>query len=291
MNYPVEMRGGIPTDADMRKINAVSAYPLTADQVYIFQIRLCNNDVDRDFERFTTEALHSLAKMYVGKPGYIKHQEVSRIYNAYVSADIERTTKAGDVYCEVIADAYVPRSEISKELIEDLMTDKVKQVSVECSIASSTCSICGEEDCSHSKGTVYGKKLCFKILDKPQDVYEWSIVIDPKPDNPRLSLDEAIQHCHEVAEELRKDNSCDSCATEHEQLALWLEELKRLRVECDGMRSNWQKSVEKIRVLQGERNAAVSDLRKLVPAWKWDGAAKWENQSGTAPKDGRVDFG
>ena len=40
--------------------------------------------------------------------------------------------------------------------------------------------------------------------------------------NKKMTLDEAIQHCHEVAE------SCENkeCALNHEQLANWLEELK-----------------------------------------------------------------
>lgn len=58
-----------------------------------------------------------------------------------------------------------------------------------------------------------------------------------------LSLDEAIQHCNEVAEELEqkvelykkvkadegKINNCSECAADHKQLADWLRELKELR--------------------------------------------------------------
>lgn len=59
-----------------------------------------------------------------------------------------------------------------------------------------------------------------------------------------MTLDEAIKHCHEKAEEIRKANEemptecklsedlCE-CAKEHEQLAEWLEELKALK-ECKG---------------------------------------------------------
>ena len=66
-----------------------------------------------------------------------------------------------------------------------------------------------------------------------------------------MSIDEAIAHEREVAEEQRKDNDnckyksqygckdcadyyskpCIECAKEHEQLAEWLEELKILREE------------------------------------------------------------
>lgn len=55
-----------------------------------------------------------------------------------------------------------------------------------------------------------------------------------------MELNEAIKHCHEKAEEIRKANEemptdcklsedlCE-CAREHEQLAEWLEELKDYR--------------------------------------------------------------
>ena len=50
-----------------------------------------------------------------------------------------------------------------------------------------------------------------------------------------MTIDEAIRHCEEVAEEHTKYNfyggyeSCDECAEEHRQLAEWLRELKQLR--------------------------------------------------------------
>lgn len=64
-----------------------------------------------------------------------------------------------------------------------------------------------------------------------------------------ITLDEAIKHCKEVAEELRnvdmgeldalycgdtecieaRKNDCIECANEHKQLAEWLKELKQLR--------------------------------------------------------------
>ena len=57
-----------------------------------------------------------------------------------------------------------------------------------------------------------------------------------------MTLDEAIKHCKEKAEELRtcvpytdmqgnlRSTNCDlECASEHEQLAEWLTELKELR--------------------------------------------------------------
>ena len=46
-----------------------------------------------------------------------------------------------------------------------------------------------------------------------------------------MTLDEAIKHAEEVAEEKR----CEKCGEEHRQLAEWLKELKQLRKQepCD----------------------------------------------------------
>ena len=52
-----------------------------------------------------------------------------------------------------------------------------------------------------------------------------------------MTIEEAIKHCEEVAEKycekveegLTADDFCDSCASEHRQLAEWLRELKKYR--------------------------------------------------------------
>lgn len=49
-----------------------------------------------------------------------------------------------------------------------------------------------------------------------------------------MTLDEAIQHAKDVAQNEKCDKSCNlECAKEHEQLANWLEELKKLRQEIN----------------------------------------------------------
>lgn len=58
-----------------------------------------------------------------------------------------------------------------------------------------------------------------------------------------MTLEEAIKHCEEVADQLEgkdgyayTDSTCDECAKEHRQLAKWLRELRTLRgmLTCDG---------------------------------------------------------
>lgn len=51
---------------ELRYINQFAKTELTEDQVYVFTVRLCDNEVDRDFERFDTAALETLGEMFVG---------------------------------------------------------------------------------------------------------------------------------------------------------------------------------------------------------------------------------
>ena len=43
------------TDKELELINAYSRRKLTKDEVYVFGVVLCDNDIDRDNERFTVE--------------------------------------------------------------------------------------------------------------------------------------------------------------------------------------------------------------------------------------------
>ena len=71
-----------------------------------------------------------------------------------------------------------------------------------------------------------------------------------------MTLEEAIKHCEEVAEKycekveegLTADDFCDSCASEHRQLAEWLRELKDYkdaRVGCEYCKHNYREQHER----------------------------------------------
>ena len=46
-----------------------------------------------------------------------------------------------------------------------------------------------------------------------------------------MTLDEAIQHCKEVAIEYEAKGECYECGKEHRQLAEWLEDYKQLKAD------------------------------------------------------------
>ena len=77
--------------------------------------------------------------------------------------------------------------------------------------------------------------------------------------NERMTLDEAIIHAEEVAEEKRshvphkvydgdewtmEQEECMKCAAEHRQLADWLNELKRARILLDATHNLLEKQME-----------------------------------------------
>lgn len=50
-----------------------------------------------------------------------------------------------------------------------------------------------------------------------------------------MTIDEAIQHCKEVAIEYEAKGECYECGKEHRQLAEWLEDYKELKEHFDSL--------------------------------------------------------
>lgn len=171
---------------DMACINQFAKKELSADEVYTFAVRLCDNEVDRDFERFDETALSKLGDLFVGKSGIFDHQwssqgQTARIYRTELVRQVEKTTAAGDGYCYLKGWAYLLKTEKNADLIAEIEGGIKKEVSVGCAVARSICSICGEESgtCQHQKGRTYGAQLCYAELREPTDAYEWSFVAVP----------------------------------------------------------------------------------------------------------------
>ena len=174
------------TAEDLALINRLAKAELEAEQVYAFAVRLCDNEVDRDFERFDEEALERLGELMVGKSGIFDHQwsaqgQTARIYKTEVVREPAVRTAAGEGYRWLKGWAYLLRSEKNRDLIDEIEGGIKKEVSVGCSVGRSVCSICGAESggCAHVRGQVYDGGLCFMELKDVTDAYEWSFVAVP----------------------------------------------------------------------------------------------------------------
>ena len=170
--------GGVPVGRQLEAINALAKAELTAEQVYVFSLRLCDDQVDRDHERFDTEALAGLAKLFIGKTGILDHQwsagnQVARIFETEVVRE--------DRVSYIKAWAYIRRGGRAEELIADIEAGILKEVSVGCAMGMAVCSVCGSEygTCGHRKGEHYDGQLCCAILREPMDAYEFSFVAVP----------------------------------------------------------------------------------------------------------------
>ena len=176
------MTGGVPTAAQMEAINAQAKAKLTEDQVYVFSLRLCDDQVDRDFERFDTAALPQLAKLFIGKTGIVDHKwstdaQVARVFQTQVGQE--------DGVSYIKAWAYIRRGGDADEVIADIEAGIKKEVSVGCAMGMAVCSVCGGEygSCGHQKGQHYDGQLCCAILKEPMDAYEFSFVAVPAQPN------------------------------------------------------------------------------------------------------------
>lgn len=52
---------------ELKAINAMSKKKLRPEEVYAFAVRLCDNEIDRDNERFPAATLEELAPLFVGR--------------------------------------------------------------------------------------------------------------------------------------------------------------------------------------------------------------------------------
>lgn len=193
MNLKTKTHGNIPTEVKsdissetLSKIGEFSRRPMKAEEIYVFPLVLCDNEIDRDGERFSAEALHSLAKLFLGKTGVFDHSmkgsdQTARIFETCVEKSMERKTKTGESYSCLRARAYMVRTEKNESLIREIDAGIKKEVSVGCAVGKTSCSVCGKPfgSCDHEKGKSYGGNICHCVLEEPTDAYEWSFVAVP----------------------------------------------------------------------------------------------------------------
>ena len=171
---------------DLDRIAALARREMRPEEVYTFAVRLCDNEIDRDLERFPAKTLEELAGLLVGKCGLFDHQwsaagQTARLYKTEVVREPKRLTRAGDGYCWLKGYAYMVRTAGAETLIAEIEGGIKKEVSVGCAVERRVCSICGgdPEACSHQKGERYGGQLCFASLEGASDAYEFSFVAVP----------------------------------------------------------------------------------------------------------------
>ena len=250
-NYTTENQVGAPTDEDMLLINEYSLRPLEKDEIFSFSVKLCDNDIDRDFERFNEESLKALEKLFVGKTGILNHSmksedQTCRTYKTQFIVDNKQKTVDGLPYMYLKAWCYTVKSEKNQPLIRDIEGGIKKEVSISCASNSRICSVCGKTHCGHIQGKEYNGEICYKTLADITDAYEWSFVAVP------------AQRQAGVTKSFKKEKSMENILKSiREEKSLTLNE-KEVRILSDYMDSLKEKS------LDGEkyRERLITDAKK-----------------------------
>lgn len=183
-----EIRESELSDAELAAINTMTMTEVTKDDVFTFKAILCDNQVDRDNEAFSDEALKQLADLFLGKPVIKDHQpsadnQIARIYRTEV--------KEAEKGSFLIAYCYMMRTAGNADLIKEIQGGIKKEGSVGCAIGSRTCSICGTDlmksQCRHIPGKSYKGQTCYSVLSDAIDAYEFSLVAIPAQRNAGVS--------------------------------------------------------------------------------------------------------
>lgn len=271
MNNTEKEKNVLP-DEELELIGQFARKEMNRDELYTFSLILCDNEIDRDNEKFTVSALHVLAKLFVGKTGIFDHNmrskdQTARIYSAEVVTDETRTTADGEVYTYVRAKAYMVRTEKNKDLIAEIDAGIKKETSVGCCVREISCSICGKniktQGCEHQKGKRYGGKLCCYLLSEPSDAYEWSFVAVPAQKNagvikcydPTAENESLAEMAMEFKQELKAEIVRCAATVIPEMSGEAIEEicdalsLKSLREMYGAFKENARKSLPVIRQL------------------------------------------
>ncbi len=273
---------------ELSLINNYTRRDYKEDEIYVFSVVLCDNEIDRDFECFTIEALKKLANLFVGKTGIFDHSMESKNQTARIfSCNVEKVDGAlnsqGEEYYRLVARAYLPIIEKNKDLIEEIDSGIKKEVSVSCGVKKRICSICGKDvvrnKCSHSKGTIYGdegnKKLCYVILDEPTDAYEWSFVAVPAQKeagviksyefNESLNSGEFI-NIDSIVDKLNNGTDVVLNSMQAKKMYDFMKELKSLSVDGLAYKEELRNEVIKLslRVFPQLKSSTINELSKTM---------------------------
>lgn len=172
----------------MAAINKFSRKTLTEDEVYVFPVVMCDNEIDRTFDKFDIFTLKELGEKFIGRTVICDHQssnanQKARIFMTEVKEDTTVKTRDGENLNQLIGYIYMLNNESNSETIENIDGGIYKEVSVSCTVQSQVCSVCGKEyyggECMHIRGTEYQGKLCYTKLMNATDAYELSFVAVP----------------------------------------------------------------------------------------------------------------
>ena len=205
---------------DMDKINQFTRTKLESDNLYVFSVVLCNNDIDRDFEKFSLSTLEQLKDLFVGRTGIFDHSmkssdQKARIFDTWIEKTDGKKTADGDDFYQLKAKAYMLKNDENMGLIHEIEAGIKKEVSVSCAVEKSICSVCGNDKrqaiCEHINGRTYNNFLAYTVLEGAKDAYEFSFVAVPAQKEACVTKNfDYLKESNDMTDILKQLKSCDS---------------------------------------------------------------------------------
>lgn len=205
---------------ELSQINKLTLEPLKEEDIFVFKVAMCDNEIDRDFEVFPLKTLQGLQKLFIGKTIIKDHKrtsdnQVARIYSTELVQHGNKTTKTGELFTQLVGKCYMLNNDSNKNLIDEIKAGIKKEVSIGCSLKKEVCSICGTDNrktwCNHMWGKNYEGKECYFTLEEPKDAYELSFVAVPAQSKAGIIKKyESKQKCLETINNKEKNTNKES---------------------------------------------------------------------------------
>ncbi|MBW7864092.1 MAG: hypothetical protein H3C30_06745 [Candidatus Hydrogenedentes bacterium] len=162
-------------DGALAAVNRFALRPLAAEEVALFELDLCHNQVDRHFSRFPEEELETVSAMTPGRPLMERHDlRGSLPRGTFFRSRLHRDGDRVSVRPEV----YVLRTEENRGFILNIEGGVYRETSIGFSFRTPECSVCGRDlrTCDHVPGREYGGAACHFVMRGVLEVIEGSVV-------------------------------------------------------------------------------------------------------------------
>ncbi len=188
-------RFGVPTPAQLEKINALAKRPLTKEEVFVFSAKLVGDMIIPEryiqihkslLEVFREDAKRGIALMIDHPWAGFGRPKAAHPYGRTFDAVLKKSDTQGEAWA-VYADHYIVRGKekdgISTDaIIADIEDGTLFDTSIGWGADTYECSICGNDirdsKCEHWPGETYEGQLCYAIAKPPGFLMENSLVFD-----------------------------------------------------------------------------------------------------------------
>lgn len=156
-------------------INRFALRPLALNEVAVFTLDLCNNQVDRHHSRFPDEELETINRLIVGRPLMERHDLRGALpRGTFFRSQLHRDGTRLSVRPEV----YVLRTGDNEDFIRNIEGGVYRETSIGFAFRTPECSICGQhiQNCGHVPGHEYAGASCHFVMRDVVDVLEGSVV-------------------------------------------------------------------------------------------------------------------